>query len=101
MLAIVLIGFAAGMESDLVAFLVARYFGMRSYARIYGILYIIYGGTGSLSAGVYGRYYDVHHSCSGILTISACVLVASAALILTRGRYRYLAHPLRRDPVPA
>ena len=38
-LAIITIGFAAGVEYDLMAFLVARYFGMKSYSAIYGALY--------------------------------------------------------------
>jgi len=33
-----LIGFALGVEYDLMAYFVARYFGMRSYAAIYGVL---------------------------------------------------------------
>jgi hypothetical protein len=32
------LGFAAGAESDLIAFLAARYFGMAHFGRIYGML---------------------------------------------------------------
>ena len=83
-----LIGFAAGVEYDLMAFLVARYFGMRAYASIYGSLY----GCFALGAGVgpllFGAEYDRTHSYSQVLEISAVMLVASALLLLTLGRYR-------------
>ena len=38
-----LLGFAAGAESDVIAFLAARYFGMAHYGRIYGWLYLPFG----------------------------------------------------------
>jgi MFS family permease len=89
--AIGLIGMSAGMESDLVAFLVARYFGLRKYASIYGLIYVCYGLSGSVAAGVFGRAFDKTHSYSGILTIGAAILVVGATSFLTLGRYRYRA----------
>ena len=38
-IAAILLGFAAGAELDLMAFLAATYFGPRHYAKIYGFLY--------------------------------------------------------------
>lgn len=83
-----LIGFAAGVEYDLMAFLVARYFGMRSYATIYGALY----GCFALGAGVgpllFGNAFDKTHSYSHMLIVSCVILVAAASMLLTLGRYR-------------
>ncbi len=88
LLCIALIGFAAGVEYDLMAFLVARYFGMRAYAAIYGSLY----GCFALGAGVgpllFGAEFDRTHSYRSVLEVSAEMLVASAMLLLTLGRYR-------------
>jgi predicted MFS family arabinose efflux permease len=85
---IALIGFAAGVEYDLMAFLVARYFGMRSYATIYGSLY----GCFALGAGVgplfFGNAFDKTHSYGAMLMISCVILVMSALMLLTLGRYR-------------
>ena len=39
MLASALVGAAAGAELDLLAYFAARYFGLRNYGRIYGLLY--------------------------------------------------------------
>jgi len=88
LICIALIGFAAGVEYDLMAFLVARYFGMRAYAAIYGSLY----GCFALGAGVgpllFGTEFDRTHSYGSVLEVSATMLVASALMLLTLGRYR-------------
>ena len=96
LLCIALIGFAAGVEYDLMAFLVARYFGMRSYATIYGTLY----GCFALGAGVgpllFGNAFDKTHSYSHMLVVSCVILVAAALMLLTLGRYRRFGP----DPLP-
>jgi MFS family permease len=88
LMSIALIGFAAGVEYDLMAFLVARYFGMRAYASIYGALY----GCFALGAGVgpliFGMQFDKFHSYRPVLQVSALMLLGSALLLLTLGRYR-------------
>jgi MFS family permease len=88
--AISLIGVAAGMESDLVAFLVARYFGLKNYASIYGVIYVFYAMSASAAAGVFGWAFDTTNSYAGILTASAVILVAGALSFLALGRYRFV-----------
>jgi predicted MFS family arabinose efflux permease len=49
-----LMGFSAGAEVDILAFLVARYFGLRSYGAIYGCelaFFALGSGTGGLLTG--------------------------------------------------
>ncbi len=87
--AISLIGVSAGMESDLASYLVARYFGLRHYASIYGIIYVFYGFGGSVAAGVFGWAYDRTHSYASVLGAAAVILIAGAASFLTLGRYRF------------
>jgi predicted MFS family arabinose efflux permease len=89
--AIGLIGVAAGMESDLVAFLVARYFGLKSYGAVYGLIYVCYAMGGAVAAGAFGWAYDKAGSYQGVLAVSAALLVMGAAAMLTLGRYRYAA----------
>ncbi len=87
--AIGMIGLAAGMESDLVAFLVARYFGIRNYASVYSLIYLLYALGGAVAASAFGRAYDQTSSYSGILTVAAVMLLLGAASFLTLGRYRF------------
>ena len=88
--AIGLIGLAAGMESDLVAYLVARYFGLRNYGAIYGSIYVFYGFSGAVAASVFGRAFDLMHSYAAVLTASAVILVLGGAAFLALGRYRFV-----------
>jgi predicted MFS family arabinose efflux permease len=87
-LAIFLIGFALGIEYDVMAFFVARYFGLRSYAAIYGILYVFFAiGSGFGPLG-FGWDYDAHGSYDLVLKASFVMLLLAAASFLLLGRYR-------------
>lgn len=82
-----LLGFAAGAESDLIAFLAARYFGMAQFGRIYGMLYMPFGIASAVSPMIYGLVRDNAGSYDPILTAAAFVFVTGGALLLLLGRY--------------
>lgn len=87
-LSIVLIGFAAGVEYDLMAFMVARYFGLKSYGGIYGALYGFFALGAGIGPVIFGQYFDRTGSYETILIYSAVGLVGGAALLLLMGKYR-------------
>lgn len=87
-LAISLLGFAAGVEYDLMAFLVARYLGMKSYGAIYGTLYGFFALGAGIGPVVFGRAFDHTQSYAGILRVSAALFVLGACMLLLLGRYR-------------
>jgi predicted MFS family arabinose efflux permease len=89
MVSIVLIGFAVGVEYDLIAFLVARYFGMRSYTAIYGVLYVFFSIGAGLGPLLFGWSFDATGSYRTILNVAFAVLMISGASLLTLGRYRF------------
>ena len=72
-------GLAFGAEIDLVSYLVARYFGLASYARAYGVLYAFVVVGTALSPTLYGWCYDVFGSYRPVL-VGAGGLLAAAAL---------------------
>jgi MFS transporter, OFA family, oxalate/formate antiporter len=82
-----LLGFAAGAESDLIAFLAARYFGMAHFGRIYGMLYMPFGLFSAISPLIYGIVRDRTGSYDAMLTAAAMLFIAGGALLLTMGRY--------------
>ena len=86
-LAAFLFGFVGGAESDLIAFLAARYFGMAHFGRIYGMLYMPFGLCSAISPVLYGIVRDRLGSYDPILSIAAFVFVAGGALLLLLGRY--------------
>lgn len=82
-----LLGFAAGAESDLIAYLAGRYFGMRNYGKIYGMLYMPFGLASALSPVLYGRIKDTTGSYDLALTLASGLFVTGAVLLITLGRY--------------
>jgi MFS transporter, OFA family, oxalate/formate antiporter len=82
-----LLGFAAGAESDLIAFLAARYFGMAHFGRIYGFLYMPFGIGSAVSPIFYGLTRDRTGSYDGMLMVAAVMFVVGAGLLLLLGRY--------------
>lgn len=85
--ATLLVGVGAGAEFDLAAFLVARYFGLREYGRLFGVhLGLITIGS-SLSPLLFGTMYK--YSGSYVLLLSYCTIcfTAGSLLLLTLGRY--------------
>jgi|GEM_PF-27609 len=97
------LGLAAGAELDVIAYLVARYFGTISYARIYGFLYAAWTlGSGSAPV-VTSRVYDATGSHSLILWVYVGLFALSAVMIARLGAYPQLPGaplPERRDADP-
>ncbi len=86
---IVIVGMTAGMESDVAAFLVARYFGGRNYSSIYGLVYGAFAMGAGLGALSYGIMVDKLGNYQAALMSSAVLLLASAVLLLCLGRYTF------------
>ena len=82
-----LMGFASGAETDLIAYLAGRYFGMKAYGQIYGLLYMGFGLSTAVSATLYGWVRDTTGSYDSILTAAAVMFVLGAVLLLLLGRY--------------
>lgn len=81
------IGFAIGAEVDLIGYLVARYFGMTAYGRIYGQQYAAFlFGTG-LSPVLIGRIADISDGYMTALYCSVGVLFVAAVMFLSLPKF--------------
>ncbi len=89
-----LIGLAAGAEYDLLAFMVARYFGMKSYSSIYGALYSCFALGAGIGPVVFGANFDRTHSYSASLHLACGLFLAPALAMLALGQYRRFDLPL-------
>lgn len=96
MVAVVCIGLAQGAEIDLVAFIIARYFGLRSYATIYGITVFAISMFCALYANMLAWLYDWIGDYRLGITISAASLAVAAGCYLGLGRYP-AAEPGKQD----
>jgi MFS family permease len=79
--AAILLGLSLGAEVDLLAFMTGRYFGLRSFGAIYGLLFAaILTGT-ALGPLAFGIGFETTGSYVGIISI--CVGINIVAVILT------------------
>ena len=83
----VLIGLAAGAELDLMAFLAARYFGLRRYASIYGVVFVFFSVAAGIAPAAFGYVYDWSGGYSLALNVAAAACFVGAVSVLTLGRY--------------
>lgn len=70
------IGLAIGGESDVIAFLVRRYFGMRKYSLIYGTFFSAFGGGSAI--GPISTAWGVAHTAGGygsVLWVHVSILI--------------------------
>ncbi|MEO9599464.1 MFS transporter [Parasphingorhabdus sp.] len=82
-----LLGFAAGAESDLIAYLTGRYFGMANYGKVYGMLYMPFGFFSALSPIIYANVRDTTGSYDPILSVAMFAFFIGGGLLLLLGRY--------------
>lgn len=90
-----LLGFAAGAESDLIAYLTGRYFGMAHYGKIYGMLYMPFGVFSAISPIVYSSVRDSTGSYDQILFLAMFGYIIGGGLLLLLGRYPVLTEAAR------
>jgi OFA family oxalate/formate antiporter-like MFS transporter len=82
-----LLGFAAGAESDVIAYLAAKYFGMAHYGRIYGVLYMPFGIGSAISPILYGLVRDATGDYDAMLAAAMVMFAVGGSVLLTLGRY--------------
>lgn len=87
LIAAMCLGISSGAESDAIAYLVSRYFGMLHYGRIFGALFVPYAVGTSVSPLGYGVIRDAFGSYNRALIAAMALYVAGATLLLLLGRY--------------
>jgi MFS family permease len=99
--AIFILGMAAGVEYDLMAYLVSRYFGLLHYAAIYGALYGFFALGAGIGPAVFGAYYESDGNYDRILLVSSALFVLGAVPLLLLGKYRDYDEPIEDDSAAA
>ena len=81
-IAVALLGLSQGVEMDLTAFFIARFFGMRHYSMLFAAIIsglVLANATGAL---MFGRIYDATGSYDTALAIGTVLFVIGGACIL-------------------
>lgn len=81
-----LVGFAAGAEFDIIAYLAAKYFGLRHYSKIYSVLYAAFALGAAAAPAAFGYVFDWQGSYDSMIYASAILFAVGSALLLRLGR---------------
>jgi len=95
-LATVLVGFSAGAEYDILAYLISRYFGLKAYGKAYGALIAITTLGSGMAPLIYGPILDATGNYDLFLMLGSGSVFLGAPLFLTLGAYPRFQTPLER-----
>lgn len=87
LLASILVGLGAGAEMDIASYLMARYFGLRDYSRIFSLHIGVISFGGALAPLFFAVLFDKTGSYKAMLFYCAVSFTLSALLIPALGRY--------------
>jgi MFS family permease len=93
-----LCGLGIGAEVDLMAYFVSRYFGLRSFGAIYGLMFALFGLGVGLGPFLMGIAHDRLGSYVPMMIAFEVVLAVVCLIMLALGPYRFAA---RQDGAPA
>ena len=85
--ATILIGFAAGAEFDIIAYLASRYFGLKHYSKIYSCLYAAFAIGAAVAPGLFGYAFDRFGNYHTVFLISAVLFLIGSVMLLFLGKY--------------
>lgn len=88
LIAVIILGFGAGVEYDLMAYLVSRYFGMKNYSAIYGFLYGFFAMGAGFGPVIFGKFFAKTGSYDTILGYAAIGFIVGSIPLLLLGKYR-------------
>jgi len=95
-----LVGLGLGAELDILAFLVSRYFGLRSFAEIYSLVFGAFALAGAFGPLLMGAGFDLTGSYNAPLAVLFTSTLIAAGLMTRLGRYRYPAAQREENEPP-
>jgi cyanate permease len=85
--AAVFVGLAGGAEFDLVAYMTTRYFGLRHYGKLYGILFSFVIAGAAIGPLMFGFGFDLTGSYAAVLLTATGLFLLGSASQLLLGHY--------------
>jgi len=84
-----LCGLSVGAEVDLMAFFVSRYFGLRSYGKVYGTMFAFFAAGNGVGPLIGGISFDRFHTYAPAFVVFEAALVVTCVLFARLGPYPY------------
>jgi predicted MFS family arabinose efflux permease len=85
----VLLGLGVGAEMDLMSFLITRYFGIRAFGALHGLMFSIFVLGNAAGAGALGWSFQLLKSYGPAFAMFEALLLTACVLLLSLGPYRY------------
>jgi MFS family permease len=85
--AVMLITVGSGAESDFVGYLVGRYFGLRAYGQIFGVIYGMFMVGIAIGPALFGYLFDRFHAYRIPFTLAGAGLVILCVLLALMPRF--------------
>jgi MFS family permease len=101
LLGVTLCGFSLGSAYPIQTYFFTRYFGIKSFAEIYGSCMAMHSFATGFGPPLIGKLFDRTGSYKIVIFVIATGYVLSAILILTLGPYRYALDLREPEPAPA
>ncbi len=81
------IGLGMGGEADVTPYLVAKYFGLKSFSTLYGFTWTAYAIAGAVGPVIMGKAFDATGSYQTLLSILSILTLAAGGLMLLLPKY--------------
>lgn len=88
-LAMITVGLALGLELDILGYLVPRYFGLKRFGEIYGLMFGALNGGGAVGPFAMGAVYTAYGSYHYAFIAFALMLLCACGLVCKLGPYVY------------
>jgi len=88
---VAMVGVGAGAEFDIAAFLIARYFGMRDYGRLFGLQMAVISGGICLAPTGAAFLYQSFGNYDAVLLVNMGLFLVGSTMLLVLGRYPQLS----------
>jgi len=76
-----------GGEADITPYLVAKYFGLKSFSTLYGFTWTVYAIAGAIGPVIMGKAFDATGSYQTLLSILSILTLGAGALMLLLPKY--------------
>lgn len=94
------IGMTFGAETDLVGYMASRYFGLREYGRVFGVMYGFVTAGSGISPILYGWAKDSTGSYQVMIIAAVVLLTCSALIFALMPVFPHWEHDSRVEKVP-
>jgi predicted MFS family arabinose efflux permease len=93
-----MVGLTFGGEVEVIAFLVSRYFGLRSFGLAYGVGFSSFVLAGAAGTYIMGVGFDRTHSYAAPLIFFFFLMLVATFLFTRLGPYRFAARSVSESP---